>query len=146
MHVSRLSRGIRPNEPSHSELAFLAARELEDPLLARPEDPVILLTPVWSEAPSLDSRLDQAFKISRDSCGDLELHLCVELDDFVELRLPVQIGDYTQHRDGSVERFGMRRLGPGTWLLQPSLNIPGDIHVFVVMCEVPEPPPWEKSA
>lgn len=145
-HVSRLSRGMRPAALPSEVLSFAADQELIDPLIARPEDPVLLLTPTWSNAPLLDLSLDEACRISRTPAGDLELDLRFEIDEIdvsESLTLPVQLGDYEQHRDGSVSRFGMRRLGPGTWLLQPSLNMPGKIHAFVVMCGVPEPPPWD---
>jgi hypothetical protein len=37
----------------------------------------------------------------------------------------------------------MERIVPGVWALNPSLNIPGVIHVFVLLYGVPNPAPWE---
>jgi hypothetical protein len=38
--------------------------------------------------------------------------------------------------------WGMERLGPGVWSLEPSLVIPGLLHAFITLVDVPEPPPW----
>jgi hypothetical protein len=32
----------------------------------------------------------------------------------------------------------------GVWALSPSLNVPGVIHGFVVLYEVPHPAPWDE--
>jgi hypothetical protein len=46
---------------------------------------------------------------------------------------------------GEAVSFGAERVAPGLWSLTPSLNIPGLIHVFVTLYDVPNPAPWEKS-
>ena len=44
----------------------------------------------------------------------------------------------------SGERYtwGLARLGPRTWDLTPSVHVPADLHCFVTLQDVPEPPPW----
>lgn len=42
-----------------------------------------------------------------------------------------------------LEAFGVEKVIPGVWYLTPSLNIPGEVHVHVVLYGVPEPAPWE---
>jgi hypothetical protein len=37
--------------------------------------------------------------------------------------------------------WGMERLGPGVWTLDPSIIV-GDVHAFVTLVGVPEPAPW----
>lgn len=40
--------------------------------------------------------------------------------------------------------FGIEKVCDGVWSLNPSLNIPDVLHVFVVIYDVPTPAPWEK--
>ena len=53
-------------------------------------------------------------------------------------------------RDGSetdelgVLKFGADSISCGVWALTPSLNIPGVIHGFVILYDVPTPAPWER--
>ena len=58
--------------------------------------------------------------------------------------IPVIMGDPRFYRD-ELLTFGVRRVSPGLWHLDPSLNIPGQIHVFVVLYDVPTPAPWENQ-
>ncbi len=44
----------------------------------------------------------------------------------------------------SLVAFGLEKIGNRIWTLQPSLNMPGTIHVFVVIFDVPWPAPWER--
>jgi hypothetical protein len=39
--------------------------------------------------------------------------------------------------------FGMRKVRDGLWHLTPSLNMPGVIHAFVCIYDVPIHAPWE---
>ena len=39
--------------------------------------------------------------------------------------------------------FGVDRIAPGLWVLNPSLNIPGVLHAFIALYDVPNPAPWE---
>jgi hypothetical protein len=40
--------------------------------------------------------------------------------------------------------FGIIEIVPGLWHLTPSLNLPGVLHMFVVVYDVPSPAPWER--
>ncbi len=46
--------------------------------------------------------------------------------------------------DDSVDCFGAEKISPGVWALTPSLNVPGMIHGFVVLYDVPSPAPCEQ--
>jgi hypothetical protein len=48
-------------------------------------------------------------------------------------------------RQGAYAAGGYRaqRITKGVFQISPSLNIPGIIHGFVVLYDVPEPAPWE---
>lgn len=43
------------------------------------------------------------------------------------------------------EAWGLEQLGPGVWSVEPSVIIPGLLHAFVTMVNVPEPAPWSKK-
>lgn len=42
----------------------------------------------------------------------------------------------------SPPRFVFRRLGPHVWKLSPSV-LDEQIHAYITLVDVPEPPPWE---
>lgn len=44
-----------------------------------------------------------------------------------------------------LQSFGLEKICPGVWTLLPSLNVPGVIHVFVTIYDVPTPAPWESQ-
>lgn len=44
---------------------------------------------------------------------------------------------------GNLEAFGIEQICPGVWELTPSLNVPGLIHAFVTLYDVPQAAPWE---
>lgn len=35
------------------------------------------------------------------------------------------------------------RLGSGAWTVLPSVHVPGQMHAFLTLTNVPEPPPWK---
>lgn len=41
------------------------------------------------------------------------------------------------------ESFHIRKVTRGVWALAPSLNIPGELHAFITLYNVPDPAPWE---
>ena len=41
-----------------------------------------------------------------------------------------------------IHRWGVMRIGPGTWVVEPSIVQHDLFHAFVVIAEVPEPAPW----
>jgi hypothetical protein len=42
----------------------------------------------------------------------------------------------------AMEHWGLERLGPGVWAVQPSVVVPGAIHAYIVLRGVPEPAPF----
>ena len=46
---------------------------------------------------------------------------------------------------GELEIFGAVNIAQGVWSLTPSLNLPGLIHCFVVLYEVPPAASWLQS-
>jgi hypothetical protein len=71
----------------------------------------------------------------------IDLHLA----DLAPFTLSVSPDGPLLHEDGSLAAFAVDRVAPGLWVLEPSLNIPGEFHVFVVLHDVPEPAPWEQQ-
>jgi hypothetical protein len=65
----------------------------------------------------------------------------------------VSVADSIVVKHGEMQAFAADciREGPaGVWALRPSLNLPGIIHIFVVLYDVPllgetKDPPWKKS-
>jgi hypothetical protein len=49
-------------------------------------------------------------------------------------------GPVTAHDE--LMEFGIEQILPGFWYLTPSLNLPGLLHAFVVLYDVPIPAPW----
>lgn len=64
--------------------------------------------------------------------------------EFPRIAPRVILGEPLIRRDGGLEAFGAELVAPGVWALDPSLNIEGVIHAFVVLCGVPDPAPWER--
>lgn len=70
-------------------------------------------------------------------------------DETVDLPLPIETGQSRSvqlYDDGPPFTFGAQLLASGVWTLDPSLNLPGLIHGFVVLYGVPDPAPWEDAA
>lgn len=59
------------------------------------------------------------------------------------LPISVSIAPSVVMKGGAIEAFGMDKIAPGLWALNPSLNIPGRLHVFVVLYGLPSLAPWE---
>jgi hypothetical protein len=60
------------------------------------------------------------------------------------LAVPLAIGEPQYGEDGGVEIFGAEQLTAALWSLRPSLHVPGVIHTFVVLYQVPDPAPWQR--
>lgn len=81
--------------------------------------------------------------------GD-EIVCGMEKDELVlwlpQLPVPFSIltGKPDISRDGELMAFGAEMISSGVWALTPSLNMPGVIHAFVVLYNVPTPVPWEQ--
>ena len=61
------------------------------------------------------------------------------------VEIPVSEDGPEQNEFGEAVSFGAEKIASGLWALTPSLNIPGVIHVFVTLYDVPSPAPWAKS-
>lgn len=59
--------------------------------------------------------------------------------------LPLPIADDGPSIDdyGVIAAYGLENIDNGLWALVPSLNVPGVIHAFVTIYDVPHPAPWE---
>jgi hypothetical protein len=60
------------------------------------------------------------------------------------IALPVVKGECELDMIGIVKNFGATEISTGVWALAPSLNLPGCIHGFIVLYDVPSPAPWER--
>src|ERR1022692_2618633 len=49
--------------------------------------------------------------------------------------------DGPELRENELVGFAIQRIAPGLWCLSPSLNMPGLIHAFVTLYDVPNPAP-----
>ena len=48
------------------------------------------------------------------------------------------------YKEGAMEHWGLIKIGPGTWKVDPSVQEDRyQLHAYIVLCEVPEPAPWE---
>lgn len=59
------------------------------------------------------------------------------------LTVPTNLGGPCVGDPEKPTAFGLERIAPGVWVLNPSLLVPGVLHAFVVVVGVPEPAPWE---
>lgn len=75
---------------------------------------------------------------------DQELQLLI-VEDYGIRTLPLAVSaEDVVIEDGRLKAFHVRKVSRGTWALAPSLNIPGELHAFVVLTGVPDPAPWER--
>jgi hypothetical protein len=59
------------------------------------------------------------------------------------LPVPVRAGNPIIAPTGELEAFGATPITGDVWALSPSLNVPGALHGFVVLYNVPTPAPWQ---
>lgn len=108
------------------------------------------------------AEVDRWIQGATAECGDPSIPVCQffarydlfcfrDGDDFMlwlgpELAVPLLIerGGPQLDKDGSLIAFGATQVTRGVWALLPSLNIPGVIHGFVILYDVPSPAPWER--
>jgi hypothetical protein len=117
-----------------------------------PGQHVLHLSPTWSEFINVDPRNEPLCVVRpHDENGETVLSGCLRATiagQSVNVSFPVkpvQREEFEKNLDGSMHRFGMMKIGPGTWKVIPSLNVPRVLHAFVVLCNVPEPAPWEAT-
>jgi hypothetical protein len=70
------------------------------------------------------------------------------VDEEQRRELPLEVSmdapRFVRLLDGVMVRYRARKVCDGVWALDPSLNIPGMLHAYVVLHGVPDPAPWEK--
>lgn len=108
---------------------------------------VHLLTPPHVESyGAMMATRPQAITALRQPSGLWELHFKVVRGDGLTVTgtVPFNPGPPVLSPDRTkIVKWGVRKLGPRTWLLEPSIVLHGQLHAFVVACDVPEPAPWE---
>lgn len=75
--------------------------------------------------------------------GDASREVTLWLGPHHPLKVAIA-GTKPRYVNGAVEAFGAEKIVPGVWSLHPSFNVPGLIHAFVVLYDVPEPAPWHR--
>jgi hypothetical protein len=66
-------------------------------------------------------------------------------DNTLQIEFPVKNGQMDLVREGygyKIKAYGLTKIGPGTWKVEPRIE-QNPIHAHVVLCNVPEPAPWE---
>jgi hypothetical protein len=126
---------------------------LFEPEEQEPQPHVLLLTPRWSEIVFVDPGTDDLCFVRQELVqpqeheGGLRLYLRLTIEQrILTFSIPVKRGAFELYANGSMKTFGLRRLGPETWLVQPSLNMPEapePLHIYLVLCGVPDPAAWE---
>lgn len=118
------------------------------------ELPVLHLTPEWSDFVHVDPKDEPLCNVrpKDDDQGQPVWEVLIRAHDeqrgvfFFSFPVqPVIEDEFEQNPDGSMRLFGIRKIGPRTWKVIPSVNMPQIVHAFVVLCNVPEPPPWETA-
>jgi hypothetical protein len=78
-----------------------------------------------------------------DNHGDLLV--CGMLDGFVHLSVGGKPLPFPLLTDMvNLDAYCARRVSRGVYSVMPSLHMPGVLHAFVTLYEVPEPAPWER--
>jgi len=81
------------------------------------------------------------------ACGMLNGGLVLQIAPGLKGRVPMPIvlGEAEVVRQGphvELVSYGMELVTKGVWAMDPSLNIEGVVHTFVVLYDVPDPAPW----
>src|ERR1051325_7728358 len=109
----------------------------------------ILLTPRYSANLMTDPRDEPLVGIGQDGDG---WFVVLRLDG-IPFPIPVHAGEPVGEAVEvapqvmawtHMEKYGLEQLGPGVWKMEPSFFIPGALHVFLVLRDVPEPAPFAK--
>jgi|SRR5579871_5940316 len=111
---------------------------------------VQLLTPRWRERITAPEDLQEPICVAHNVDGSWILTVMIDGEEY---ELPVQEGE----PEGDLEEiapgvkawvrmkvFGLSKLGPGVWRMDPSLWVAGELHAFLVLRDVPEPAPFAK--
>lgn len=117
-----------------AEFLEAADEDLGDPALA-----VCLVLVRWHErtvprAPEIGAIWDGA-----------EVEVIIPQQQGEPVVIPLRVEDEGPRIEGNtLVAFGARMFTGGAWALEPSLNIPGTLHAFIVLTGVPDPPPWRQ--
>ena len=108
----------------------------------------------WAESFD-DPRPVHVAKVVKQTDGRFDLGLWLRAQDAagnvkpnrVPFFVPVRVGDplagpETPGVPYKVDAFGLTRIGPGVWVVSPSVWVEGAFHAFVVLHDVPEPAPF----
>jgi hypothetical protein len=114
-----------------------------------PDNVVLLLTPKWSESPMDDKRREPLCFASKTLDGKWSVLLTLPSDQPYPhmVSFPAVNGPMDGKRVGDsyvMKHWGLIKIGPRTWQVNPSIQQPGLVHAYLVLCDVPEPAPWEK--
>lgn len=78
-------------------------------------------------------------------CGMADDELVLALGpDFLPYPLPIEAGA-GRYNERGIEAYGMELVANGVWSIAPSFFVPGVIHAFLVVYDVPDPAPWERQ-
>ena len=110
---------------------------------------VMLLCPRFSKNVMTDPREDWLYSFGSDGQGGWTLLFRFRPDEVIPI--PICEGDPQGELLevepgvriwGEMERYGLTKLGSGVWRMDPSLWVPGELHAFLVLCDVPDPAPF----
>lgn len=113
---------------------------------------ILHLTPKWSTRIMEDPRREPLCFVSKTVSGWSAVLALPTGGQYpytlgFPVRLGVMDGYQTDPEDISkgyvMKAWGLTKIGPGTWKVEPSISQAGVLHAYVVLCEVPEPAPWE---
>lgn len=115
-------------------------------------DPVLHLVLPWAED-TTDPRPEHVAKIVRQADGTLDLNLWLRgqrpdgspLPNRLSYHVPIRVGpaDWPDPSNpASIRTWGLERIGPGVWVVSPSVWQFGLFHAYIVLRDVPEPAPF----
>ncbi len=77
-------------------------------------------------------------------CGVIDGELVLMLGPaFMPYPLPIEMGEGDYDADG-IRSYGIELVTRGVWSVTPSFFVPGVIHAFISVYDVPDLPPWER--
>jgi hypothetical protein len=114
-----------------------AAEEFTDPSI-----PICEIFARFVEMPKLLTSHDAEDILA--SYSRLEGKLVLRFGPSAVIKVAVSI-DGPQGDAEGVLAFGLFAVTPGLWSLRPSVNLPGLLHAFTVLYDVPVPAPWERE-
>lgn len=110
-----------------------AAEEFGDP-----SEPVTQIFCKWVE-PLID------FCGQELAAGVMDGRTYVRIGPGAHIEMRIESGHAGEIDKEGMPRYGATPIAQGLWALSPSLYIPGMVHAFVVLYDVPIAVPWEKK-